>query len=126
MNSLRNRVQLIGRLGADPEVKHLNSNKTVANLRIATNETYRDANGEKVTDTQWHNVEAWSKLASFKKKYLKKGDEIAVEGRLVYRSFEDKNKVKRTVAQIIANEILMLESKNQSAQNKKSAEEASA
>ena len=113
MNSLQNRVQLIGRLGADPELKTFNSNKTLAQLRIATNESYRNSNGEKVTDTQWHQLVAWNKLATFAEKYLKKGDEIAVEGRLVYRTYEDKNNVKRTVSEIIVNEVLMLRSKAQ-------------
>ncbi|MCD4747287.1 MAG: single-stranded DNA-binding protein [Bacteroidales bacterium] len=111
MNNLRNKVQLIGHLGMNPEVKHLNDGKTVAKLSLATSETYKNKNGEKVKDTQWHNLIAWGKTAQIVEKYLKKGNEIAVEGKLSNRSYEDKEGVKRYITEIIINELLMFSSK---------------
>jgi len=112
MINLRNRVNLIGNLGIDPEVKHFDGGKTVANIRIATSDSYKNADGEKVTNTQWHNLVAWGNTALFVEKYLKKGNEIAIEGKLVHRSYEDKEGKKRYVSEIMVNEILMLRSKN--------------
>jgi len=112
MNALRNKVQLIGNLGSNPEVITLDSGKKLAKFSIATNETYRNAKGEKVTDTQWHNVIAWNKTAEIVEKYLAKGNEIAVEGKLTSRSYEDKEGVKKYITEIIVNELLMLGNKN--------------
>jgi len=112
MNALRNKVQLIGNLGNDPEVITLDSGKKLAKFSIATNETYKNAQGEKVTDTQWHNVIAWNKTAEIVEKYLVKGNEIAVEGKLTSRSYEDKEGVKKYITEIIVNELLMLGNKN--------------
>ena len=108
MNSLRNRVQLIGHLGTDPEVKQLESGKVVANFRIATSDNYRDSNGNKVEDTQWHALVAWGKTAEIAEKFLNKGKEIAVEGRLVHRSFDDKEGKRRYVSEVVVNEIVMV------------------
>ena len=88
MNSLRNKVQLIGNLGNDPEIITLENGTKWAKFSIATNETYKNAKGEKVTDTQWHNIVAWGKLAEIAEEFLSKGKEIMVEGKLVYRSYE--------------------------------------
>ena len=88
MNTLRNKVQLIGNLGNDPEIITLDSGKKLAKFSIATNDNYRNAKGEKVTDTQWHNVIAWNKTAEIIEKYVVKGNEIAVEGKLTSRSYE--------------------------------------
>ena len=112
MKNLKNKVQLIGNLGSDPEVKQLESGKTVAKLPLATSEAYINSDDEKVTDTQWHNLVAWGKTAEFAEKYLKKGDKIAVEGKLVYRSYEDKEGIKQYVTEILVNEFLMLGSKD--------------
>jgi len=108
MNTLRNRVQLIGNLGNDPEIITLESGKKLAKMAIATNESYKNAKGEVVKETQWHNVVAWGKTAEIVEKYLTKGKEVAVEGKLTSRSYEDKEGVKRYITEINCNELLML------------------
>ena len=108
MNALRNKVQLIGNLGNDPEVITLDSGKKLAKFSIATNESYKNAQGEKVTDTQWHNVVAWNKTAEIAEQYLSKGKEVAVEGKLTTRSYEDKEGIKKYITEIVVNELLML------------------
>jgi len=108
MNALRNKVQLIGNLGGNPEVITLESGKKLAKFSIATNETYKNSQGEKVTDTQWHNVVAWNKTAEIIEKYVTKGSEVAVEGKLVTRSYEDKEGIKKYITEIVVNELLML------------------
>jgi len=112
MNTLRNKVQLIGNLGQNPEVKELNGGKKVAKFSLATNETYKNKAGEKVTDTQWHNIVAWGKTADIIEKYLKKGSEICVEGKLLNRSWTDKEGKKRYTTEIQVSELLMLGGKN--------------
>lgn len=111
MNTLRNKVQLIGNLGNDPEIINLESGKTLAKFSIATNESYKNASGEKVTDTQWHNVVAWGKTAEIIEKYVTKGKEVAIEGKLTTSSYETKEGEKRYVTEVVANEVLMLGSK---------------
>ncbi len=111
MNALRNKVQLIGNLGMDPEVKALDGGKKLAKVSIATNETYKNAKGEKVTETQWHNLIAWGKTAEIVEKFLKKGSEVAVEGKLINRNYTDKEGIKRYVTEIEVSEVLMLDSK---------------
>lgn len=108
MNNLKNKVQLIGNLGMNPEIKNLDSGKKLAKFSIATNESYRNAKGEKIEDTQWHNLVAWGKTAEIIEKFLKKGSEIAVEGKLVNRNYDDKDGNKRYITEILVNEILML------------------
>ena len=108
MNTLRNKVQLIGNLGNNPEVITLESGKKLAKFSIATNDSYKNASGEKITDTQWHNVIAWNKTAEIVEKYLTKGNEIAVEGKLTSRSYENKEGVKKYITEIVVNELLML------------------
>lgn len=110
MNTLKNKVQLIGHLGNDPEVKTVNGN-SLAKISIATNETYKNAKGEKITETQWHNVIAWGKTADIIGKYLKKGSEVAIEGKLINKNYTDKEGVKRYVTEVQANEVLLLGSK---------------
>ncbi len=112
MNNLKNRVQLIGNLGMNPEIKNLESGKKLAKFSIATNESYKNAKGEKIEDTQWHNLIAWGKTADIIEKYLQKGTEVAVEGKLTNRSYDDKDGNKRYVTEIVVNEILMLGNKN--------------
>ena len=111
MNAVKNKVQLIGNLGQDPEIKQIGDDKKVANLNVATNENYKNAKGEKVTETQWHNVIAWGKLADIAEKYLVKGSEVVVEGKLVNRNYTDKQGVKRYVTEIQATELLILSKK---------------
>jgi len=111
MNTLRNKVQLIGNLGQNPEIRTLENGKSVAKLSLATTESYRDAQGKKVTDTQWHNLSAWGNLAKIAEKYLVKGSEIAIEGRLMHRTYEDKDGVKRYFTEIVVSELVMLRKK---------------
>ena len=108
MNTLRNKVQLIGNLGNDPEIINLESGKTLAKFAIATNENYKNTNGEKITDTQWHNIVAWGKNAQIIEKYVTKGKEVAIEGKLTSRSYDDKNGNKRYITEVVCNELLML------------------
>ena len=108
MNNLRNRVQLIGNLGQDPEIKTLESGKKVVHFTLATNDGYKNNDGQKVEETTWHNIVAWNGLAERAAKYLKKGKEVAVDGRLVYRSYEDKKGVTKYITEIVLNEMLLL------------------
>ena len=112
MNNLKNKVQLIGNVGQLPEVKTLENGKKVANLNLATNETYINAKGEKITNTQWHMLVAWGKSAEIIENYVKKGDEIAIEGKLQYETYDDKEGNKRYLTKININDILMLGSKS--------------
>ena len=111
MNAVKNKVQLIGNLGQDPEIKSIGEDKKVDHLSLATNENYKNAKGEKVTETQWHNVVAWGKLADIAEKYLVKGTEVVIEGKLVNRNYTDKQGVKRYATEIQANELLILTKK---------------
>ena len=108
MYALKNKVQLIGNLGNAPEVKSTESGKKLARFSIATNETYRNAKGEKVKETTWHNAVAWGKVAELAEKYLTKGKEVAVEGKLINRSYTDKDGNKKYVTEVEVNELLML------------------
>ncbi len=108
MNALRNRVQLIGNAGKDPEIKSFDGGKKLASLTIATNESYTNDKGEKITDTQWHSIVAWGKTAEIIEKYVEKGDQIAVEGKLTHRSYDDKNGEKRYVTEVVVSEIILL------------------
>lgn len=104
MSTLRNKVQLIGNLGNNPEIITLDSGKKLAKFSIATNESYK----KKVQSTQWHNVIAWNSTAEIVEKYLEKGKEIAIEGKLTSRSYDDKDGNKRYITEIVCNELLML------------------
>lgn len=112
MNNLKNKVQLIGNLGMNPEIKTLESGKKLAKFSIATNESYKNAKGEKIEDTQWHNLIAWGKTADIIERYLQKGNEVAIEGKLTNRSYDDKDGNKRYITEIVVNEILMLGGKS--------------
>lgn len=111
MKHLKNKVQLIGHLGRDPEVKYLKSGRVVANFTLATNSYYYNQQGEKVEDTQWHSLVAWNKSAEFTEKYLRKGTEVAIEGRLVHRHYETGDGQTRYISEIIVQEILILSKK---------------
>lgn len=108
MNAMRNTVQLIGNVGNDPEIKNLDGGKKVANITMATNEVYYKENGDKVEQTEWHKVVAWGKTAEIIEKYVTKGKEIAIEGKLTHRSYDDKNGEKRYITEVVANEVLLL------------------
>ena len=99
---------MIGNLGNDPEIVNLDSGKKLAKFSIATNETYKNNKGERVTDTQWHNVVAWGKTAEVIENYVTKGKEVAIEGKLTSRSYETKQGEKRYLTEIVCNELLML------------------
>ncbi|MBO3698323.1 single-stranded DNA-binding protein [Roseivirga sp. E12] len=111
MQNLRNRVQLIGRLGQNPETKTLTSGKSLTTFSIATTDSYRNSDGDKVEETQWHNIVAWGKVGEIAAEYLTKGQEVALEGKLTHRSYESKEGDKRYVTEINLNELLMLGSK---------------
>lgn len=111
MSTLKNSVQLIGNLGNDPEVVNLESGRKLAKFSLATNETYKNQQGEKVTETQWHNLVVWGKTAEIAEKYLTKGREVAVNGKLTYRNYEDKNGVKRYFTEIVVNDLQLLGAK---------------
>ncbi len=106
--NLRNKVQLIGHMGNDPEIINLDSGKKLAKMTLATSETYKNEKGEKVTDTQWHNVVAWGKTADVIEKYVAKGREIAIAGKLTHRAYEDKNGDKKFMTEVVASDLLLL------------------
>jgi len=116
MNKLRNKVQLIGNLGANPEVFSFDGGRKKAIARLATSEVYKDATGKKVTDTQWHNIAAWGNTAELFEKYLVKGSEIAVEGKLTHRSYDDKEGNRKFISEVVVNELLMIDTKNRTAE----------
>jgi single-strand DNA-binding protein len=108
MNTLKNSVRLVGNLGMDPEVKSFENDRKLAKIAIATNETYKNDKGEKVTDTQWHNLVLWGAQAKLAEQILRKGDEIAIEGKLASRSYVDKDGNKRYVTEVVVNEFLKI------------------
>ena len=114
MYALKNKVQLIGNLGNAPEVKTLESGKKMARFNVATNEVYRNAKGEKVTETQWHNLVAWGKVAEIAEKYLTRGKEVVIEGKLITRTYNDKEGKKKSITEIEVNELLMMGGKEKS------------
>ena len=112
MNALKNKVQLIGNLGNNPEVKSLDGGKKVARFNVATSESYRNTKGEKITETQWHTLVAWGKVAEIAEKFLQKGSEVAIEGKLINRSYNDKEGNKKYITEVQVNEILMFGKEN--------------
>lgn len=111
MNALKNKVQLIGNLGNAPEIRNTESGKKLVKFSVATNEIYRNTKGEKVKETQWHNLIAWGKVADIAEKYLLKGTEVAIEGKLITRNYTDKEGNKKYITEIQVNELLLLGSK---------------
>jgi single-strand DNA-binding protein len=103
-----NKVILVGNLGKDPEVRHLEGSNSVANFTLATNEYYKDKQGARVERTEWHNISAWRGLAELAEKYLKKGSQVYVEGKLRTRQYQDKDQQTRYITEIIAEEISLL------------------
>jgi single-strand DNA-binding protein len=114
MNTLRNKVQLIGNLGQNPEIRTFDNGKSVARFSLATTDSYRDASGKKITETQWHNLVAWGNLAKTVEKFLIKGSEVAVEGKLTHRAYDDKDGKKRYYTEVVMSEMVMLRSKGNS------------
>ena len=109
--SLRNKVALIGHTGKEVEIFNFENGNKQATVSIATNDYYTKANGEKVEETQWHNLVAYGKTAEIMEKYMPKGKEIAIEGKLIYRSYDDKDGVKRMITEIRVEELVLLGSK---------------
>jgi len=107
-----NKVILVGNVGADPEVRHLDNNVAVANLRLATSESYIAKNGERVTTTEWHNLVLWRGLAEMAEKYIRKGKQIYVEGRIRTRSYDDKDGQKRYITEIYGDVVRLLGSRD--------------
>lgn len=107
MNQVKNSVRLIGHVGQDPELKDAGKSK-VTRFSLATNETHKNQDGEKVDETQWHNLVFWGKPAEIAAQYVKKGSEIAVEGKLVSRSYDDKDGVKKYITEIVVRDFSFL------------------
>ncbi len=103
---------LIGNLGTNPEIKEIRNGRKMAKFSIATNETYKNSVGERVTDTQWHKIRAWGPAAGIAEKFLQKGSEVALQGKIVNRSYEDKEGSKRYITEIEVSDILLLGRKN--------------
>lgn len=112
MYALKNKVQLIGNLGAAPEVKTVSTGKKMARFTMATNEVYRNTKGEKVTETLWHTLVAWGKVAEIAEKYLTKGKEVVIEGKLINRSYTDKQGNKKYISEVQVNELLLMGDKD--------------
>ncbi len=111
MNTLKNKVHLVGNLGFDPEVREIAKGRKVARLSVATNDSYRNASGERVTDTQWHTVVAWGQTAEMVERLLRKGSPVMLEGRLVHRSYEAKDGSKRYITEVVMNNFQLLPGK---------------
>jgi single-strand DNA-binding protein len=112
MNALRNSVRLIGHLGDTPKVRQFESGRKVANFSVATNDTYVDNAGNRKSETTWHKLVAYGQTAGIAEKYLQKGSEVAVEGKLTNRSYNDKNGDAHYITEIVVNSLMMLDNKN--------------
>ena len=111
MSTLKNSVRLVGNLGTEPEVKNFDNNRKMVKLNLATNESYKNNKGETVTETNWHNIVIWGAQAKYAEDMLRKGDEVAIEGKLASRNYVDKDGNKRYVTEVVANEFLKMNSK---------------
>ncbi len=111
--NIKNHVQLVGRLGANPEVKILENGSKLARFTIAVSETYKTKNGEKVTDVQWHSIVAWGSLAGIAERMLEKGTQVTVDGKLFNRSYTNKEGLKRSSTEIVANELFIFHKQSQ-------------
>lgn len=103
-----NKVILVGNLGKDPEVRHLDNGRAVANFSLATSEVYKNREGERVTNTEWHNVVLWTPLAEVAERFLKKGGQVYIEGKLTTRSYDDKDGIKRYISEVVGREMTLL------------------
>ncbi len=115
-----NKVILVGNVGKDPEIRHLDSGVVVANFPLATSESYTAKNGDKVTSTEWHNIVLWRGLAEVAEKYVSKGRQLYIEGRIKTRSYDDKDGNKRYITEIVADVMQMLGTRSDNQQNDKS------
>ena len=113
MNNLRNRVQLIGFIGKQPEIREFEGGKKMARFSLATNESYKNSKGEWETETNWHNLIAWGNTAGIIEKKLDKGSEVAIEGKLVSRSYTDKAGAKKYVTEVVLSDLVMLRTRNE-------------
>jgi len=113
MNSLKNRVILIGRLGQNPETKTIESGKKVTHFTLATDDSFKNAEGQRISEATWHNITAWNKLADLSKRFLTKGRQVYIEGRIHYREFTDRDGNKRSKPEITASQIVLLGSRGQ-------------
>ena len=114
-----NKVILVGNVGKDPEIRHLDSGVAVANFPLATSENYTAKNGDKVESTEWHNIVAWRGLAEVVEKYVTKGRQLYIEGKIKTRSWEDKEGNKRYTTEIVADVMQMLGNRQDNQQNNK-------
>jgi single-strand DNA-binding protein len=103
-----NKVILVGNLGKDPEIRHLENGRAVTNFSLATSEIYKNKEGERVTNTEWHNIVLWTPLAEVAEKYLKKGSQVYLEGKLTNRSYDDKEGVKRYICEVVVRDMTLL------------------
>jgi len=111
-----NKVILVGNLGKDPDVQYLDNNVSVARFTLATNDSYKDKDGNRVDQTEWHNIVAWRRLAKIAEDYLRKGSKIFLEGKIRTRSYEDKQTgEKKYITEIIADNFIMLDKKGEDA-----------
>lgn len=108
-----NKVILVGKLGKDPELRHLDNGRAVANFSLATNEVYKNRQGERVENTEWHNIVLWTPLAEIAEKYLKKGHQVYIEGKLTTRSYDDKDGNKRYITEVVGREMTLLNNRDQ-------------
>ena len=106
-----NKVILVGNLGKDPEVRHLDNGRAVANFPLATSETYKNKQGERVTNTEWHNIVLWTPLAEIAERFLKKGGQVYIEGKLTTRSWDDQDGNKRYTTEVVGREMTLLGSR---------------
>lgn len=111
MKNLRNQVTLIGHLGADPELKEFSTGTQKVSMSLATSETYKNKNGEKITDTQWHLLVAWNGQAKYAKSYLTKGTEVMIQGKLVSRAYQDKDGKNRYITEVVVDQMMILKKK---------------
>ena len=118
-----NKVILVGNLGKDPEVRHLEGGVSVAHFTLATNDYYKDKQGNRVERTEWHNISAWRGLADMADKFLKKGQQVYIEGKLRTRQYQDKDQQTRYITEIIADEITMLGGRPHGSENQNSQQE---
>ncbi len=112
MTTINNRVQLIGNLGATPEVKSFDGGNKVARFSVATSDNYTNKKGEKVTNTNWHNIVAWGKLADVAADLFQKGSQVSIDGKLTTRNYTDKAGVKKYITEVVANELLLIDKNN--------------
>jgi len=105
-NALKNSIRLVGHLGMDPEIRNFENDKLLARFSLATHESYKNDKGERIEETQWHHLILWDAQARYAREALKKGDEIAIEGKLVNRTYVNKEGLTRFVCEIVVNELL--------------------